>query len=205
LALGFEAMSATMYEHPVGVSWVERSGMARTSHALASGGGVWLIDPFEDEGALAAAAALGEPRAVIQLLDRHNRDCAAIASRLGVPHLRLPESVPDSPFEAFDVVRGRLWNEVALWWAQERALIVAEALGTVPLFTVGRRLGMHPGLRALPPRRPLARYRPERLFVGHGMPLESGATDAIDDALAHARGDVPKLLLSLPKLIRSSG
>jgi hypothetical protein len=197
-------MPASVVEHPLGVTWVEQGGTVRSSHALVADGRVWLIDPFEDEAALAAAAALGEPQAVVQLLDRHNRDCEAIALRLGVPHLNLPDAVPGSPFETFPVIQGRFWKEVGLWWADERALVIAEALGTVPIFTAGRRLGMHPLARLRPPRRALSRHRPERLFVGHGKPLESGAAAAVDEALAHARSDVPKLLISFPKLMRSA-
>ena len=70
--------------------------MGRTAHALSSGGQVWLIDPFDDEPALQAAATLGRPAGVLQLLDRHNRDCDSIAARLGVPLLRLPDRAPDA-------------------------------------------------------------------------------------------------------------
>jgi hypothetical protein len=194
-------MTATLVEHPLGITWVERGGTVRSSHALSSDGTVWLIDPFEDEPALRRAAELGQPRAVVQLLDRHNRDCAAIAARLGVPHLRLPEAIDDSPFEAFPVIRGRFWKEVGLWWAAERTLVIAEAVGTVPVFTAGRRLGMHPLARVNPPRRALSRFRPERLLVGHGKPLVQDAGAALEEALAHARDDVPRVLMSLPRLL----
>ena len=58
---------------------------------------MWLIDPVADETALRAAVGLGEIAAVVQLLDRHPRDCEEVAERFSVPHLRLPEELPDSP------------------------------------------------------------------------------------------------------------
>ena len=42
--------------------------------------------------------------ASLGLLDRHERDAAAIAERLGVPHHRLPSSLPGTPFEVVTVV-----------------------------------------------------------------------------------------------------
>lgn len=176
--------------------------MRRSAHALRGDGRVWLVDPFEDDAALGAAGELGTPAAVIQLLDRHNRDCVQIAQRLEVPLLRLPASIPDSPFEVVPVIRQRWWREAALWWEQERTLVVAEAVGTAPVFTLGRRLGVHPLLRLTPPRGALERYRPERLLVGHGEPLPSGASPALQDALAAARSDLPQLLIRLPALVR---
>lgn len=174
--------------------------MARAAHALLAGGKVWLIDPFEDEAALGAATELARPAAVIQLLDRHNRDCRAIAQRLEVPWLRLPAVVPDSPFATVPVVSKRWWNEVALWWEEQHALIVAEAVGTSPAFGLGEPVGVHPLLRLTPPRR-LGRYRPERLLVGHGTAVESGAAAELDRALAASRSGIPKLLIKLPSLL----
>jgi len=176
--------------------------MVRSAHALVSEGRVWLVDPFEDEPALREVSGLAAPAGVIQLLDRHNRDCEAIASRLGVPLLRLPESAPDTPFEVAPVLSRRGWHEVALWWQGERALIVAEAIGTAPPFALGRRAGVHPLLRLTPPRSQLAPYRPSMLLVGHGSTIETDAATALDDALAHARSDIPRLVTSLPRLVR---
>ncbi len=176
--------------------------MARTAHALVSGERVWLVDPFDDPPALEAAAALGQPAGVFQLLDRHNRECAQIATRLGVPLLRLPDRAPDTPFEVVPVISRWGWKEVALWWAQERALIVAEALGTAPAFALGRRVGVHPLLRLTPPRAQLSAYDATMLLVGHGKPLESDAAAAIQEALANSRSDLPRLVIKLPSLLR---
>jgi hypothetical protein len=195
-------MSATLHRHTAGLTWTEPGAMARSAHALVSQGGVWLIDPFDDLPALAAAAELGEPAGVIQLLDRHNRDCESIARHLGVPLERLPQSLGAAPFEVVPVISRRGWNELALWWADEQMLIVAEALGTAPAFALGRPLGVHPLLRLIPPRGSLGGQRPERMLVGHGPPLEHGATAALTEALAQSRADAPRLLLKLPSLLR---
>jgi hypothetical protein len=196
-------VSATLHRHAIGLTWTEAGMMVRTAHALQSEGRVWLVDPFEDGPALREAESLGTPAGVFQLLDRHNRDCQAIATRLGVPLLRLPDRAPDTPFDPVPVLSRWGWHEVALWWERERALIVAEAIGTAPPFALGRRAGVHPMLRVTPPRSQLAPYRPSMLLVGHGSPLESDAATALDDALAHARSDIPRLVTSLPKLVRS--
>jgi hypothetical protein len=167
-----------------------------------NGDRVWLIDPFEDAAGLDAAAALGEPAGVIQLLDRHGRDGQAIAVRLGVELRRLPAALPGTPFEVVSVVARPWWREIALWWPAERALIVAEAIGTGPVFALGRRAGVHPLLRALPPRSALGKYSPERLLVGHGPALPADAAPALSQALSASRSDLPKLLAKLPSVIR---
>src|SRR5688572_32632873 len=113
-------------ELPFGFSWFPREPMTRTGHALDTGdGGVWLVDPVDVGEAMERAAALGEPAGVIQLLDRHNRDCAEIADRLSVPHLRLPAAIPGSPFEVLKVIDLPKWRELALWWPAQRALVVS--------------------------------------------------------------------------------
>jgi hypothetical protein len=195
-------MSATLQHHALGVTWIEQSRTSRTAHALRSNERVWLIDPFDDQPALQAAASLGRPAGVLQLLDRHNRDCEPIATLLGVPLLRLPNRASDTPFEVVPILSRRGWKEVALWWAQERALIIAEAIGTAPAFALGRRAGVHPMLRLTPPRSQLSAYRPEMLLVGHGKTIESDGAAALDEALAHSRSDIPQLVIQLPKLLR---
>ncbi len=197
-------MSNSIQRHSLGLTWVETTGMRRASHALRADGRVWLIDPFEDQVALSAAAELGTPAGVIQLLDRHNRDCGPIAQRLEVPLLRLPAELSDSPFTVIPVISRPWWREVALWWEAERTLVIAEALGTAPAFTLGRRVGLHPMLRLRPPKGPLTARSPERLFVGHGAALESGAAAEIQDALSGALSDIPQLVLRLPSLVRGT-
>jgi hypothetical protein len=197
-------MGIQVQRHALGLSWVEQSAMARAAHALVDGGRVWLIDPYDDSEALAAVTELGTPAGVLQLLDRHNRDCKSIAQRLRVPLSRLQVDTAGTPFESIPLISTPGWREVALWWADEQALVIAEALGTAPAFALGRRAGVHPMLRLIPPRKQLSKFQPERLFVGHGEAIESDADTAVREALAQSRWDLPRLLLSVPKLLRGA-
>lgn len=198
------SMSVTLQRHALGVTWVEQTAMARAAHGLAEDGRVWLIDPYENAEALAAVAELGTPAGVLQLLDRHNRDCELLAQRLDVPLSRLPVETHGTPFEVIPVISNRGWREIALWWANQQALVVTEAVGTAPAFALGRRVGVHPMLRLIPPRKQLLQFHPERLFVGHGGAVESGADAALRDALAQSRRDLPRLMVSIPKLLRGT-
>jgi hypothetical protein len=195
-----------IHEHALGLTWVMDEAMERASHALVDDAGrVWLIDPVDDPQAMERAAALGEPAGVLQLLDRHKRDCAAIAQRLGVPQLTVPGALPEAPFTVQRVVRNRLWREVALWWPAKRALVVAEALGTTPAFAVGAGpVGIHPMLRLRPPHG-LKGLNPEHLLVGHGPPVSGPDVGAaVDTAIDHAWRDTPRLLVKLPSLIKET-
>jgi hypothetical protein len=147
---------------------------------------------------------LGEPAGVVQLLDRHNRDCAAVARRLNVPHHLVPRELQGTPFELRPVVRLRFWREVALWWPERRLLLVADALGTIPgYFCAGNELaGVHPLLRPWPPRS-LRGLEPEHLLVGHGEGVHRQPA-ALESALRTARRRLPRVLLGLPRLLRSS-
>jgi hypothetical protein len=141
--------------------------------------------------------ALGEPEAVLVLLDRHRRDADTFGSRLGVPVLETPfAGLPGSPFEVRPVRRGRFWREVALWWPATRTLVCADALGTLGYFRGGEGpLGVHPALRLNPPRRALAGLEPEHVLVGHGEGVHGPqAAQALDRALARARRGIPASL-----------
>jgi hypothetical protein len=200
-------VSVTLGAHDLGLSWVVEEPLERASHALAHDGRVWFVDPVDDPAAMKAALALGEPAGVLQLLDRHGRDCRAIAERLGVPRLKVPTAVPDSPFEVVPSgVHLPRWSEVALWWPQQRALVVAEVLGTSPHYTLDSgAVGLHALLRALPPGR-LRTFDAEHLLTGHGGPLHGPDTAReIDAAYARARRDIPKLLVKLPRMGRAAG
>ena len=185
-----------------GFSWLVDDPMTRASHALAADGRVWLVDPVRHEPALARARELGAPAAVLQLLDRHNRDCAELAAELGVPHLVTPDELPGTPFETVVVRAKTRWRESALWWSDERLLVVAEAIGTNRFFRAGDELaGVHLVLRLSPPRAQLERFEPEHLLVGHGEGLHgSDAATGLRDALAHSRRGFPRLALRLPAL-----
>jgi hypothetical protein len=186
-------------ELPFGLSWISEPLM-RTSHALATPRGVWLIDPVDDPEALERVGALGEPAGVLQLLDRHRRDCAEIAGRLGVPHFHVPDAVPG--FEVIPVVRRPGWKESALWWPEGRALVVTEALGTTPHFTLGRApIGVHALLRLTPPRR-LRGYAPEHVLVGHGKGVHGpDAAAGVEHALRTSRRGAPEALVRLGGLL----
>jgi hypothetical protein len=96
--------------------------MTRTSHALAADGRVWLVDPVDWPDAIERARTLGEPSGVLQLLDRHNRDCARLAQQLGVPHLVAPGEIPQSPFECIPVKRMKAgWNRPSGGQRRERS------------------------------------------------------------------------------------
>ena len=188
--------ATTLHEHALGLSWVVDEPMQRAAHAIVADGDVWFVDVVDDPAAMEAAAGLGKPAGVVQLLDRHPRDCAAVAGRLGVPHLRLPGAVPGSPFRVLDVVQVPRWRELALWWPERAALVVPEAVGTGAYFAVGPGpVGVHPMLRLTPPRGALGELAPEYLLVGHGPPLTGPQTAAaLQDALASSRRDVPRML-----------
>jgi hypothetical protein len=188
-----------------GFGWiVEDEFMERCSHALVTDGRVWLIDPVDGDGVEGRVRDAGDPAGVIQLLDRHNRDCRALAARLGVPHHFVPvERVDGAPFD-FPVVRkGRKWKEVALWWPERRVLVCADALGTARSFRAGdERLAVHPLLRPVPPRRRLGNVQPETVLCGHGEGILSGAGPAFQEALSTARRRIPAALASFVRARR---
>lgn len=183
-----------------GITWVIDEPMARASHAIVVDGKVWIIDPVDDPEAMAEVAALGEPAGVIQLLDRHNRDCREVAERLGVELLRLPDAVEGSPFEVIGVVDSGIWKEKALWWHDEQVLVVAEAVGTNRFYRPGSAgAGMHLGLRLSPPKKALGSYLPQHLLMGHGSPIHGQqATEALQQAMDRSRRDFPAALAGAP-------
>lgn len=187
-------MAAFVDELELGFGWIapEPAFMRRCSHAVAAGGRVWLIDPVWDDEALERAVALGEPAGVVQLLDRHGRDCARVAERFGAPHLVVPAQAPaGAPFEVVPLLRNRFWREVALWLPESRTLAVAEALGTAQYYRApAERLAVHPALRLIPPRRLLA-LQPEHVLVGHGPGIHEDAAAAVRDAIRGARRNAP--------------
>ena len=171
--------------------------MRRASHALVVDGRVWLTDPVDTPELDERVRALGEPGGVLQLLDRHERGCAAWARRLNVPHLRAWESVGDAPFEALRVRSRRWWREVALWEQSARTLVCADALGTAGYFCApGERIGLHPLVRPFPPRT-LGRVAPARILCGHGAGLHEGASSALQEALSTGRRRLPAVVLRL--------
>jgi hypothetical protein len=171
-------------ETEFGFGWVADERLRRCSHAFAADGKVWLVDALAWPEAEERARALGEPAGVLQLLDRHNRDCAEVAARLGVPHVKLGAA---GPFEPFPVASLPFWKEIVLWWPERRVLVAADVLGTFAYWTArGERLGVHPLSRLFPPRR-LAGLDPDHILCGHGEGLHENATPALRDALRTSR------------------
>ena len=182
-----------------GLGWqAEDEFLRRTSHAVLAAGRVWVTDAIDGPDIDERIRALGEPAGVVQLVDRHRRDCEAVARRLGVPlHVTPFGGLPDAPFEALAVSRVRLWREVALYFSQERVLVCGDALGSVGYFRAGSEpFGVHPLLRLMPPRRAFGGLEPEHILFGHGDGAH-GATagPALHEALATARRRLPQAWL----------
>lgn len=183
-----------------GLGWIaaEPAFLERCSHALVADGRVWLVDPVDGEGVEERVRVLGEPAGIVQTLDRHARDSAALAERLGIPRHAVPfDGIPGSPFEVVPIARSRVWSEVALWWPERRVLVCGDALGTAFYFRAGEeRLAVHPLLRLTPPSA-LRRLEPEHVLVGHGEGIHGPeAADALREALDTARRRLPRQLLS---------
>ena len=188
---------------PHGFGWMVEEAGTRTSHALAADGKVWLVDALDWPDAIDRALVLGEPAGVVQLLDRHHRDCAALAARLRVPHVVVPRSAPGSPFTFVDVLKRRYWRESALWWPEKRTLVVAEALGTNRFYTGGTAaLGVHLVLRLTPPNA-LGSFEPERILVGHGEGVDRDAAPMLHGALRSSRRRLPGVVARLPFATRA--
>ena len=162
----------TLDEHALGLTWVLDDPLRRTSHALADEGRVWLVDPVDEPEALERAAALGTPQAVLQLLDRHNRDNAAIAARLGVPLLRLPRGRARRalrplrrPARSRGGRRSRCGGRRAGAWSWPRASARTRSTRSATGRSACTRC-----CACFPPR-VLGGYDPEHLLVGHGEPV----------------------------------
>lgn len=215
---------AARYEWPGGLTWLAHPDepMQRASHALAANGAVWLIDPLDVAGIHDELEERGEVAGVVVLLDRHTRDAAAFAERydvsvhvpanltdaadsLGVPVERFDGPLADTGYRVRPTLRYRWWREAALVSDDAATLIVPEALGTNAFYrAAGERVGVHPGLRLLPPRRQLAGLDPDRLLVGHGAPVLEDAGEAVRNALAGSRRRAPQAFLNaLAVMLRS--
>lgn len=191
------ALRFNEFEH--GLEWVpEGDKLARTGHAVLAGGSVWLTDVVDGPGLDERVAALGSPAAVIQLLDRHPRDCAAVAERLGVPLHETPlTDLEGAPFVVLPIVKRRFWREIAVWFAKERALVCGDALGSLGYFRAkDEPFGVHPFLRVFPPKK-LQALEPEHILFGHGPGFHGPeAPEALRRAFAKPRRRLPQALLN---------
>ena len=197
-----------------GVGWLAypEETMQRASHAVESDGKLWVVDPVDVDGVDDLLAAHGEVGGVVILLDRHGRDSAAVANRHDVP-VYVPdwmsgvEEDVDAPVVRFQdgvgefavdtLVDNPFWQEAALFDGE--TLLVPEALGTASYFRApGERLGVHPMLRAVPPRS-LREYDADRLLVGHGEGLFDDVRPAIRDAIGSSRRKMVPLYLDTLK------
>ncbi len=187
-----------------GFGWIVDEFMERCSHALVEDGRVWVIDPVDGEGVEDRIRAAGTPAGVLQLLDRHNRDCTALAARLGVRHHVVPQGSL-GPFALIAVKNSRSWNEVALWWPGRRLLVCADALGTAPYYRAGdERLAVHPLLRVRAPRRQLGALQPDVILCGHGEGVLENAGAALREALSTSRRRIPGQVASALRAWRAS-
>jgi hypothetical protein len=187
-----------------GFGWIVDEFMQRCSHALVEDGRVWAIDPVDGDGVEERIRAAGAPAGVLQLLDRHNRDCAALAARLGVRHHVVPQGSL-GPFAFIAVRSTQSWNEVALWWPDRRVLVCADVLGSAQYYRAGNeRLAVHPLLRARPPRRELGALQPNVILSGHGEGVLEDAETALREALSTSRWRIPGQLASAVRAWRAS-
>lgn len=187
-----------------GFGWIVDEFMARCSHALVDDGRVWVIDPVDGDGVEERIRAAGTPAGVLQLLDRHTRDCAALAARLGVRHHVVPEASL-GPFAPIAVKNRRSWKEVALWWPGRRVLVCADVLGTAPYYrSRSERLAVHPILRLNPPLRQLGALQPDVILCGHGEGVLRDADAALREALSTSRRRIPGQLASALRAWRAS-
>src|SRR5438445_3497093 len=102
-------------------AWLADAGdpMSRSSCALAVSGGCLAVDPVDVPGLDEALSAIGPVLGVVTLLDRHQRDAAAVAARLGAERV-MPVALGGAGLhiegvEARMVIDRRSWHESLLW------------------------------------------------------------------------------------------
>ena len=193
-------------------------------------GGVWLVDPLgagDPEGVLdRALGELGRVRGVVVLSSYHSRDAAAFATTYEVPvyvpsavsgvvdrlhaaddwsgHIvRFSDELADTGFQCIEV-GNRLWSEVMLYHPSRKTLVVSDVLTTAAHHTNGsRQLSFIPFVQLFPPRDAFDGLDVDRVLVGHGESVFTGAQTAVDDALALSVSDaVVNVFTNLPTLIK---
>lgn len=212
-----------------GVGWMvhPEETMQRTSHALQTDEGVYLVDPLDCEGLDDELASLGNVAGVVVLCGFHTRDAGPIARRHEVPVYvpdwitrvpdRLPndvdrrdlapgERLPGSDYELREVVTSRISSEGVLWHPDDRTLVVGDILQATEWQLSGdERIAVITAWRLLPPREALGQFSPERILTGHGEGIFENADDALQTALDEARRNAPGVYLrNLPTLVRTA-
>lgn len=203
-----------------GVGWIAYPGetLQRASHALATDDGVWVIDPVDVPDLDDLLAEFGDLRGVVLLLNRHKRDCAAVARRhdvsvrvpsfmkgvageLDAPVELIRHDLGDTGYAVHEAIDNPFWKEAVMYSEDREVLVVPEAVGTTEYFRTGdERLGVHPMLRLRPPTK-LGRFDPERILVGHGPGVHEDATAALEESLSGARSRTPSLYLENLKML----
>jgi hypothetical protein len=209
--------SAAIDVHPLddrgSVAWLLGAAdpAQRASCAIVLDAGTLVVDPVDGDGLDALLAGLPSVIGVVTLLDRHQRDAAAIGERLGAPRLTPialgGSGVAVDGVEERSVFERRRWREALLWLPDRRLLVCAETLGTAgfDLAHGGDLLGMHPFARLQPPRAAFAGLDPEVIAVGHGPPLDHDATESMRNVLRRARWQLPQNWLRLaPEALKAS-
>lgn len=213
--VGTAGATAWVGEYADITTWIAHPDelIERASHRVELGDRTYLLEPV-DCPELDALVDDVDLTGVIVLMDRHTRDTEAIAARLGldvfvpdvVPQARsrldaeihsLDDALSGTDVEIVSIVERRWWQEVALWLPTTETLVVPEAVGTSVPFTVGdERIGCHPSLRLRPPRRALGGFEPDRLFVGHGSPVDPVDPGEFEHVLSTARRKLPRAWLT---------
>ncbi|WP_255149337.1 hypothetical protein [Halorarius halobius] len=189
-----------------GVGWLAHpeETMRRASHALATEGGVFVVDPVDADGLDDLLAEFGEVAGVVVLLEYHTRHAERIAARhdvpvylpagltgvdLGVPVRRFSGALPATTYDLLPVTVNPLWKEWALFDGE--TLVVAEAVGATDYFLAPGEtdLGVSYLRRPFPPEA-LAGLDPERVLVGHGAGVHEDAAGALATALDSADDDL---------------
>ena len=178
--------------------------MRRTSHALIIGSALWLIDPVDVGGLDATLATDGAVAGVILTVARHRRDAAAIAARHGASvwadaalgtresnTRAFRERLPGTPLLSLPLPgRGlrRWWREAAVFWPEERIVVVGESVGNPPYYLLdGETIGLHPVRRGQPPEE-LAGLDVDRLLCGHGDGVGRDAAPALRELIHNGPG-----------------
>ncbi|MFB6156155.1 MAG: hypothetical protein ABEJ22_09685 [Haloferacaceae archaeon] len=205
-----------------GVGWMAHpdEDAQRVSHAVRGDDGVWVFDPLDGPGVRDHVDELGTVAGVAVLSSHHSRDAEVFAERYGVP-VHLPtwmdgvaETV-DAPVERYGAPVGgwgevgdsgiavrtvdptTAWKEAIAYRESTGTLRVPDMLSTVPETTLANeRLGCYLFHRLAPPRAAFDDVDPERILLGHGEGIFDDAGAALQSALASARRNLPRALVS---------